>query len=102
MEVERFWVSHQASITTTLYFVNRYAGLVGYIPVLYQFLGENDEDVRHPIQTPHLISNPTPASPQEVRATGGSSRSFQVDEILFPGFTGVGGYKAMAFAMCIS
>lgn len=53
MEVERFWLSHQASTTTALYFVNRYVGLVGYLPVLYQFLAATSGDVRH-LTLPHI------------------------------------------------
>lgn len=51
MEVERFWSSHQISTTTTLYFVNRYVGLIGYLPILYQFLGTPGEDVRYSTST---------------------------------------------------
>ncbi|KAF9649622.1 hypothetical protein BDM02DRAFT_3113443 [Thelephora ganbajun] len=44
MEVERFWISHPVSAITTLYFVDRYVGLLGYLPILYQFLGAIEED----------------------------------------------------------
>ena len=51
MEVERFWFSHQISITTALYFANRYVGLIGYFPILYQFLAVIDEDARYSTST---------------------------------------------------
>lgn len=60
MEVERFWVPHKISATTTLYFVNRYAGLVGYMPILYQFLAKVGDDVCHSILTSPLASNLAP------------------------------------------
>ena len=57
MEVERFWFSRKFSTTTALYFANRYIGLVGYAPILYQFLGAPGEDVRYSILTLHFASH---------------------------------------------
>jgi len=73
MEVERFWLSHQASTTTILYFVNRYVGLVGYLPILYQFLSVTTGDVRDSTPTPHSTPPLTFASPTGVSVIGRST-----------------------------
>lgn len=65
MEVERFWLPHKISVTAAFYFVNRYAGLLGYVPVLYQFLGMVDGRVRRSTLTSRPASNITPFHLQE-------------------------------------
>lgn len=73
MEVERFWLSHQVSATTALYFVNRYGGLVGYLPILYQFLGVTDEDVCHSTSALRPTSHLTFALPIAVSTISNTS-----------------------------
>ena len=70
MEVERFWLPHQVSATTVLYFANRYVGLLGYVPILYQFLGPVDGDVGHSTSISCPTSDLTPISPIGVSAIG--------------------------------
>lgn len=47
MEVERFWTPHLFSPTSVFYFTNRYAALLGYMPILYQLLGAVNQNTCH-------------------------------------------------------
>lgn len=45
-ELERFWVPRK-SIVSAFFFLNRYVGIFGYVPILYQFLASSiSEQVR--------------------------------------------------------
>lgn len=54
IEVERFWIPRK-SMTSTLFFLNRYVGLLGYIPIAYQLLSSPTSEQVHTLYIPSLI-----------------------------------------------
>lgn len=79
MEVKRIWVPHKVSAATAIYFLNRYVGFFGYMPVLYQFLAVVPTDVCRLTSTSPPVSVLTSFSPAGVSAIGCLSRRMEID-----------------------
>ena len=84
-----------------VYFVNRYAGLLGYMPILYQFVGPVNDNVGHSTSVSRLTSNITSVTSVGVSEIGWLSRWIKFDTVLFPGFVGADRYRFSQRSTCV-